>query len=112
MQRRQVKTIMTEKNPTQNPANPENPEQAEKEIKEAEDIIQLFTTPVENLSDEELDKALTRMSEMRKTRIATKKKQDYIIDIMLPKLGTNAAEKLLKKLKEGLTESNKSTKSE
>ena len=72
-------------------------EKEEKAMEQVEDLIQLFTTPVENLSDEELASALTRMGEMRKTRIATKKKSDYIVDILLPKLTTSMAEKILKK---------------
>ena len=78
-------------------------EEAEK--KETEDLIQLFTTPVEKLSDEELNDALTRMAEMRKTRIAVKKKQDYIVDVFLPKLSTKQAEQILKKLEEKKKES-------
>ena len=70
----------------------------QKEQKEIEDLIQLFTTPVEEMSDDELSAALAQMSEMRKTRIATKKKQDYIVDVFLPKLSTKQAEQILKKL--------------
>ena len=76
----------------------EQEEKEKKEKKQLEDLIQLFTTPVEEMSDEELSAALTRMSEMRKTRIATKKKQDYIVDVFLPKLSTKQAEQILKKL--------------
>lgn len=79
--------------------------QEEKEKRETEDLIQLFTTPVEELSDEELNDALTRMAEMRKTRIAVKKKQDYIVDVFLPKLSTKQAEQILKKLEEKKKES-------
>ena len=75
----------------------ETAEDAQKQHAEMQDLIKLFTAPVEDLTDEELDTTLERMFEMRKTRISTKKKQDYVVDILLPKLDTVTAEKVLKK---------------
>ena len=76
----------------------EDAAKAAKAEEEMQDLIKLFTQPVNELSDEQLDDALKKMSQMRSTRIANKKKQDYITDIILPKLDTASAEKLLKKL--------------
>ena len=71
---------------------------AEQEEKERDDLIKLFTKPVNEMSDEELDATLSTMSKMRKTKIAARKKVDYVTDVILPQLDPAMAEKILKRL--------------
>ena len=84
----------------------------EKKEEEIQDLIQLFTKPVAEMSDEELDEALSRMSKMRKTKISSRKKVDYVTDVILPKLDPAAAEQILKKLEAADKEEDKESEEE
>ena len=86
----------------------------EEELEQLDDLIQLFTKPVGEMSDEELDEALKRMAGMRKTKIASRKKTDYLIDLLLPKLDSKTAERFLKNLEKdtGKTEKKEDEKKE
>lgn len=71
----------------------------EAEVKTPIDLVELFTKPLDEMTTEELEQHALNMRQVRKTKISSKKKkQDYLLDYVLPNLTPEKAEMLLKKL--------------
>jgi len=77
-----------------------------KEEKDPEDLLQIFTKPIDEMSDEELHTTLASLRGLRsKVRISTKKKTE--LDMILEKLTPEQARKALETLEPQTVEEDK-----
>jgi hypothetical protein len=62
------------------------------------DLLKLYTKPVSEMTDEELQETLLKLRATRKVKIATTKKAKTRLDIILGAMDLTTAQKILQKL--------------